>query len=82
MKGGIIGRLAQEAFGECADTVIRHSPSDNVLQMGSAIQLGQDYYWDDDLVEDKEQLICGVYKISTGTLLAGWCSNVIDLTCL
>jgi len=70
MKGGIIGQLAWEALGEHADTVIQHGPSDDVLQMGSAIQLGQDYYWDDDLVEDEEQLICGVYKISTGTLLA------------
>ncbi|KIM61759.1 hypothetical protein SCLCIDRAFT_25569 [Scleroderma citrinum Foug A] len=66
MKGGIVGWLAQEALGEHADMVIRCSPSNNVLQMGTAIQLGESYYWDDDLVEDEEQLICGVYKMSTG----------------
>ena len=70
MKGGIVGRLTREALGEHADMVIRHSPSDDVLWMGTAIQLGESYYWDDDLVEDKEQLICGVYKMSTGMLLA------------
>ncbi|KIM50349.1 hypothetical protein SCLCIDRAFT_70916, partial [Scleroderma citrinum Foug A] len=66
MKGGIIGRLAREALGDHADTVIRHGPSDDVLRTGTAIQLGEGYYWDDDLVEDEEQLICGVYKMSTG----------------
>ena len=70
MKGGIIGRLAREALGDHADTVIRHGPSDDVLRTGTAIQLGEGYYWDDDLVEDEEQLICGVYKMSTGKLLA------------
>ena len=70
MKGGIVGRLAQEALGKHADMVIQCGPSNNVLQMGTAIQLGESYYWDDDLVEDKEQLICGVYKMSTGMLLA------------
>ena len=68
MKGGIIGQLAREALGEHGDMVVRHGPSDNVLQMGTAIQLGGNYFWDDDLVEDGEQFICGVYKNSTGML--------------
>ena len=68
MKGGIIGRLAQEALGEHGDMVIRHGPSDDVLQMGTAIQLGGNYFWDDNLVENEEPFICGVYKISTGML--------------
>ena len=70
MKGGIVGRLAREALGEHADMIVRLGPSDDVFWMGIAIQLGDDYFWDDDLVEDEEQIICGVYKISTGTLLA------------
>ena len=68
MKGGIIGRLARESLDEHGDMVVRHGPSDNVLRMGTAIQLGGNYFWDDDLVEDEEQFICGVYKISTGML--------------
>ena len=69
MKGGIVGRLTREALGKHADMVIRAGPSNDVLQMGTAIQLGGDYFWDDSLVEDEEQFICGVYKISTGMLL-------------
>ena len=69
MKSGIVGWLAREALGEHADMVIRAGPSDDVLRMGTAIQLGGDYFWDDDLVEDEEQFICGAYKISTGMLL-------------
>ena len=68
MKGGIIGRLAQESLGEHGDMVVQHGPSDDVLRMGTAIQLGGNYFWDGDLVEDEEQFICGVYKISTGML--------------
>ena len=40
MKGGIIGRLTREALGEHGDMVVRHGPSDDVLRMGTAIQLG------------------------------------------
>ena len=69
MKSGIVGRLAREALGEHADMVVQAGPSNDVLQMGTAIQLGGDYFWDNDLVEDEEQFICGVYKISTGMLL-------------
>ena len=66
MKGGIIARLARDSLGGRMDVLIQGGPSEHVLNYGSAIKTGQDYLWDDDLDSNNEQVICGVYKISTG----------------
>ena len=66
MKGGIIARLARDSLGGRMDVLIQGGPSEHVLNYGSAIKTGQDYLWDDDLDSNDEQVICGVYKISTG----------------
>ena len=60
--------------------VVRHGPSDDVLQMGTAIQLGGNYFWDDNLVENEKQFIYGVYKISTGMLPHQQTCNFSGLT--
>lgn len=68
-KGGILGRLAREALGDDIKLLIQNGPSSEVLQYGTAIRIGQLYYWDDELTEDEEQIICGVYKFSTGEFI-------------
>jgi hypothetical protein len=54
-------------------------PSEDVLDYGTAIQLSGDYYWDDDLSADEEQIICGVYKISTGPLASSYCHPLANI---
>lgn len=66
LKGGIIGRLARESLGDRADFLVASGPSDDAPRFGSCIQLGDARYWDDDLDCDDEEIICGVYKLSTG----------------
>lgn len=66
LKGGIIGRLARESLGDRADLVSGRGPSDDVVRFGSCIEIGGRRYWDDDLDCEDEEIICGVYKISTG----------------
>ena len=66
MKGGIIARLACDSLGDCINVVIGGGPSEDVLGYGMAIKIGSEYLWDDNLDPNDEQVICGVYKISTG----------------
>ncbi|KAH0838792.1 hypothetical protein J3R83DRAFT_7185 [Lanmaoa asiatica] len=71
MKGGIIGWLAREALGDDVDLAVQCGPSDNILQYGTTIQIGQSYYWDDNLTEDDKLIICVVYKFLTGQCHTG-----------
>lgn len=80
-KGGIIGRLAREALGDDTNLLVRNGPSSEVLQYGTAVQIGQQYYWDDELTEDEEQVICGVYKFSTGQFIVTFPSFLIADLC-
>ena len=66
MKGGITAQLARDSLGGRMDVLIQGGPSEHVLNYGSAIKTGQDYLWDDNLDSNNEQVICGMYKISTG----------------
>ncbi|KAH0825657.1 hypothetical protein J3R83DRAFT_11699 [Lanmaoa asiatica] len=66
LKGGIIGRLARESLGDRADFVSGRGPSDDVVRFGSCIEIGGKRYWDDDLDCEDEEIVCGVYKLSTG----------------
>ena len=69
MKGGIVGRLARESLGDRADFVVSSGPSDDAVDFGSCIEIEGSRYWDDDLDCEDEEIICGVYKISTGNCL-------------
>jgi hypothetical protein len=66
LKGGIIGRLARESLGDRADFLIAPGPSDDVVRFGSCVKIEEGRYWDDDLDCEDEEIICGVYKLSTG----------------
>ena len=66
MKGGIVTWLACDSLSDHMDVLIQGRPSEHVLNYGLAIKIRQDYLWDDDLDSNNEQVICGVYKISTG----------------
>ena len=69
LKGGIIGRLAHESLGDQADFIIAPGPSDNAVCFGSCVKIEEGCYWDDDLDCENEEIICDVYKLSTGNTL-------------
>ena len=69
LKGGIIGRLARESLGDRADFLIAPGPSDDAVRFGSCVKIEEGRYWDDDLDCEDEEVICGVYKLSTGNTL-------------
>ena len=66
IKGGIIACLAHDSLSDHMDVLIRGGPSKDVFKYGTAIKIGQEYLWDNDLDPNDEQIICGVYKVSTG----------------
>ncbi|KAI9451862.1 hypothetical protein HD554DRAFT_2032838 [Boletus coccyginus] len=68
-KGGIIARLARDSVGSHMNVLVGSGPSEDVCKYGTAIRIGTDYLWDDELDPNDEQIICGVYKISTGLYL-------------
>ena len=65
MKGGIIACLAHDSLSDRMDALVRGRPSEDVFKYGTATKIGAEYFWDDDLDLNDEQVICGVYKIST-----------------
>jgi len=69
LKGGIIGRLARESLGDRVDFLVALGPSDDAARFGSCIEIEDGRYWDDDLDCADEEIICGVYKLSTGNYL-------------
>ena len=69
LKGGIIGRLARESLDERADFIVASGPSEDAERFGSCIEIEGSRYWDDDLDCTDEDIICGLYKISTGNCL-------------
>jgi len=69
MKGGIIARLARDSVGSHMNMLVGSGPSEDVHKYGMAIRIGTDYLWDNELDPNDEQIICGVYKISTGLYL-------------
>ncbi|KAF8841897.1 hypothetical protein BDN67DRAFT_900489, partial [Paxillus ammoniavirescens] len=65
MKGRIITQLAHNALGDHMRIALCDGPTEDILNYGTAIQLGGDHYWDNKLSADEEQIICGMHKIST-----------------
>ena len=69
MKGGIIRCLACESLGDRADFLIAPGPSDDAVRFGSCVKIEEGRYWDNVLDCEDEEVICGVYKLSTGNTL-------------
>jgi hypothetical protein len=63
LHGGIIWRLAKDIVPEVA---AMNGPSSEVANTGQAIMCEGKYLWDDQLMEEELNLICGVYKVYTG----------------
>jgi len=68
LKGAIIWRLAIEGDGGLVDERVLEGPSEEALMCGTCLGLvdGVGSLWDDELSEADMDLICGVYKYSTG----------------
>lgn len=66
LHGGIIWRLAKDIVPEVA---AMSGPSSEVANTGHAIMCEGKYLWDDQLMEEELNLICGVYKVYTGKCL-------------
>ncbi|PBK60787.1 hypothetical protein ARMSODRAFT_857637, partial [Armillaria solidipes] len=67
LQGGIVWRLAKEHFS--LDAAL-HGPSSTVIQSRTGYVFGDKdnawSLWDDDLVGDEADLICGLHKCYTG----------------
>src|SRR5882724_13546941 len=63
MHGGIVWCLALESVSE--DTVLM-GPSHDIFSEGSFLSSTDGYLWDDVLLEDELEVVCGVYKVYTG----------------
>ncbi|KAJ7504123.1 hypothetical protein B0H11DRAFT_1709600 [Mycena galericulata] len=65
LAGGIIGRLA---FGVVDDTLASVGPGSEVFETGVRLWDGSSSaaYWDDTLMDQELNIICGVYEIATG----------------
>jgi hypothetical protein len=69
MKGGIVWRLTQDTLDP--DDVFA-GPTDECMDphRGRASTFSDgEVLWDDDLSEEKMDVICGVYRVSTGAIL-------------
>jgi hypothetical protein len=66
LAGGIVWRLAINSV-ELSHVLV--GPSEDVFEYGDVIQSDSDggLLWDDSLLEDELNLICGVYKVQTHT---------------
>ncbi|KAG6807224.1 hypothetical protein H0H92_008358 [Tricholoma furcatifolium] len=65
MAGGILFRLASDSVSRDA---VHYGPSDTVFNHGRCHWSGQassPAYWDDTLMEDDTDVICGVYRVGT-----------------
>lgn len=73
LQGGIVWRLALHAlqFPTDAELLVTQGPSEDALAMGTAELLNGDVLelFDDGLGDEEIDLICGVYKWSTGMYL-------------
>lgn len=67
MAGGLIARIAKDMVPY---TDVFYGPSDAVFLEGMCLWDGKKSspkYWDDKLTEHEMDIICGVYKVATGT---------------
>jgi hypothetical protein len=67
-RGGIVWRLVMASIGSPAETIVSNGPSQEVFSYGRSLQdpEASGMMWDDELTEAEVDLICGVYKVSTG----------------
>ena len=67
MHCGIVWHLALESVSY--DAVLM-GPSHDVFSEGSFLSSADGYLWDDLLLEDELEVVCGVYKVYTGMFFA------------
>ena len=65
MHGGIVWRLA---IASVLDNAVLMGPSQDVFSEGSFLSPADGYLWDNTLPEDDLEVVCGVYKVYTGTM--------------
>ena len=63
MHGGIVWRLALESV---SDNAVLIGLSHDVFLEGSFLSSADGYLWDNVLLEDELEVVCGVYKVYTG----------------
>ena len=63
MHGSIVWHLA---IVSVSDNAVLMGPSQDVFTEGSFLSLADGYLWDDTLLEDNLEVVCGVYKVYTG----------------
>ena len=63
MHGGIVWCLALESVSDDAGLM---GPSHDVFSEGSFLSSADGYLWDNILLEDELEVVCGVYKVYTG----------------
>ncbi|KAJ7850516.1 hypothetical protein B0H14DRAFT_2763478 [Mycena olivaceomarginata] len=63
--GGVVGRIAQAVLLS-EDALL--GPSDDVTEHGICFQnrRSNELYWDDELIAEELDLICGIYHVATG----------------
>jgi hypothetical protein len=68
LAGGIVWRLAMHSAGNLAEERALNGPSEEALPFGKYFPHpdNNELMWDDTLTETEMDLICGVYKVSTG----------------
>ena len=68
LRGGIVWRLAMEILGEAAIDEAVNGPSSDTWLYGSELMESRGSSWlCDDLSSYEVDIICGVYKVYTGT---------------
>src|SRR5882724_10635877 len=67
MHGGIVWCLALESV---SDNAVLMGPSLDVFSEGSFLSSADGYLWDNILLEDEVEVVCGVYKVYTGIFFA------------
>jgi hypothetical protein len=80
LTGGIIWRLARETLTDVTSAAA--GPSDNVLDNGMAFRSTDGYLWDDSLSQHELDIICGVYKVRSGTACLFSFAHTFQLTAL
>ena len=63
MHRGIVWRLA---IASVSNNAVLMGLSQDVFSEGSFLSSADGYLWDDTLLEDNLEVVCGVYKVYTG----------------
>jgi hypothetical protein len=57
LEGSIVWHLVMQALGH---DIILIGPTDDIIEIGHVLRMGQVDLWDDRLLEQELELICGV----------------------